>query len=131
MAPGGSAQVNLALTAPAAPGDYLLLLDVVSPSSGPLSSLGSQPAIVRVTVGAAPAPAPASSPAPAPHAPGPVTGASPDAGSPAPGAAAPDTTRAARSGRTDHRARARGLSHRHAGARLRPPRGSPVRLTRG
>jgi hypothetical protein len=57
MAPGGSAQSNLAITAPSAPGDYLLLLDVVTPGSGPLSAVGSSPAIVRVTVADAPAPA--------------------------------------------------------------------------
>jgi hypothetical protein len=55
--PGGSSAVDLALTAPAATGDYLLLLDVVAPSGGPLSAQGSEPAIIRVTVGEAPAPA--------------------------------------------------------------------------
>jgi hypothetical protein len=91
MAPGGSAQVNLALTAPADPGDYLLLLDVVSPAVGPLSSVGSQPAIVRVTVGAAPTPAPAT-PAPATPAPSTPVATAPAAGSPVPGAAVTDTT---------------------------------------
>jgi hypothetical protein len=96
MAPGGSAQVNLALTAPADPGDYLLLLDVVSPAVGPLSSVGSQPAIVRVTVGAAPTPAPATpapaTPAPATPAPSTPVATAPAAGSPVPGAAVTDTT---------------------------------------
>jgi hypothetical protein len=72
MAPGGSSALNVALTAPADAGDYLLLIDVVAPATGPLSSGGVHPAIVRVTVGPAAAPAPAANPAPD--------------GSPAPGA---------------------------------------------
>ena len=58
-APGGSASLALGVTAPDAPGTYLLLLDVVSASSGALSSHGSDPAIVRVTVVDPPAPTPA------------------------------------------------------------------------
>ncbi len=57
-APGGSASLALGVTAPDAPGTYLLLLDVVSASSGALSSHGSDPAIVRVTVVDPPAPTP-------------------------------------------------------------------------
>jgi hypothetical protein len=57
-APGGSADVVLNLVAPAEPGSYLLLLDVVAPEHGPLSSLGGDPAMVRVTVNALAAPAP-------------------------------------------------------------------------
>jgi hypothetical protein len=64
MAPGGSSALDLALTAPAAPGDYLLLVDVVTPATGALSSGGVRPAIVRVTVGAAPAIAPTPTPTP-------------------------------------------------------------------
>jgi hypothetical protein len=59
--PGGEAAVILDLVAPEAPGEYLLLLDVVSPVHGPLSALGSAPALVRVSVSEAP-PAPAPQP---------------------------------------------------------------------
>jgi hypothetical protein len=48
--PGGSVAVDLGVTAPDTPGEYLLLLDTISPTRGPLSALGSTPAIVRVTV---------------------------------------------------------------------------------
>jgi hypothetical protein len=50
-APGGSAALVLDLATPAAAGDYLLLLDAVSAEAGALSSHGSDPAIIRVTVG--------------------------------------------------------------------------------
>jgi hypothetical protein len=49
-APGGIAEAEVGLTVPDEGGEYLLLLDVVSPVSGPLSALGSEPAIVRVSV---------------------------------------------------------------------------------
>jgi hypothetical protein len=63
-APGGSAAVGLNVVAPAQAGDYLLLLDVVTPQHGALSTLGSTPAIVRVSVtGPTVAPSPAPSPA--------------------------------------------------------------------
>ena len=52
--PGGSVAVALEVTAPDSPGEYLLLLDTISPTRGPLSALGSAPALVRVTVTAAP-----------------------------------------------------------------------------
>jgi hypothetical protein len=42
--------VTLGVEAPEAPGDYLLLLDVVSAAHGPLSAVGSAPAIIRITV---------------------------------------------------------------------------------
>jgi hypothetical protein len=42
--------VTLQLTAPAATGSYLLILDVATPEHGTLSANGSPPAIVRVTV---------------------------------------------------------------------------------
>lgn len=58
FAPGGGAGIDLELVAPVDPGEYLLLLDVLSPSHGPVSALGSAPAIVRVTVSAALLPAP-------------------------------------------------------------------------
>ncbi|HEY6570870.1 MAG TPA: hypothetical protein VIZ22_11285 [Candidatus Limnocylindrales bacterium] len=61
--PGGSAAVGLAVVAPAQAGDYLLLLDVVSPTHGTLSTLGSTPALIRVSVTGQ---APAASPSPAP-----------------------------------------------------------------
>ena len=52
--PGGSVAVALEVTAPDSPGEYLLLLDTISPTRGPLSALGSAPALVRVTVTPAP-----------------------------------------------------------------------------
>ena len=65
--PGGSAAVGLNVVAPVQPGDYLLLLDVVTPTHGALSTLGSTPALVRVSVtGQAPAASPSPSPSPAP-----------------------------------------------------------------
>jgi hypothetical protein len=62
-APGGEGTVLVWLTTPAAPGDYLLLLDVVSPARGALSSLGAAPGLIRVTVTDAVAPSPGDSPA--------------------------------------------------------------------
>ena len=62
--PGGSAAVGLTVTAPDQAGEYLLLLDVVTPTHGALSTLGSTPSIIRVSVTgptvapAAPAPRP-------------------------------------------------------------------------
>lgn len=59
--PGGDVSVTLAVTAPSAPGEYLLLLDTISPARGSLSALGSAPALVRVTVtdpGPSPTPIP-------------------------------------------------------------------------
>jgi hypothetical protein len=55
-APGGDATVDLSVTAPATPGDYLLLLDVLSPAVGALSSHGTEPALIRVTVSGTGAP---------------------------------------------------------------------------
>ncbi len=60
--PGGATAAVLTLVAPATPGDYLLLLDVVSPANGSMSSLGSAPAIVRVTVAPVPEPSPVATP---------------------------------------------------------------------
>jgi hypothetical protein len=63
FAPGGASEVLLALQAPDVAGSYLLLLDVLTPESGPMSALGSAPAIIRVTVNAAaPTAPPAASP---------------------------------------------------------------------
>jgi hypothetical protein len=52
LAPGSSAVVDLALTVPTAPGDYLLVLDVVAPDLGSLVATGVDPTLVRVTVAA-------------------------------------------------------------------------------
>jgi hypothetical protein len=49
--PGASEQVSLALAAPADPGSYLLVLDVVSPLYGSLTAAGGAPVAVRVAVG--------------------------------------------------------------------------------
>ena len=51
-APGGDAMVDLNLLAPAIPGDYLLLVDVISPAHGALSAAGTEPALIRVSVSA-------------------------------------------------------------------------------
>ncbi len=63
-APAGVATALVAIVAPATPGSYLLVLDVVSPTHGPISALGSEPAIVRVTVGEKAAPTPVPTPIP-------------------------------------------------------------------
>ena len=44
------------LIAPPAPGDYLLLLDIVTPDRGSLVASGADPTLVRVTVSAATTP---------------------------------------------------------------------------
>jgi hypothetical protein len=54
LAPGATADASIGLTVPSAPGEYLLLLDVVTPQRGSLAASGWQPALVRVTVTAAP-----------------------------------------------------------------------------
>ncbi|MFL5679204.1 MAG: hypothetical protein ACJ77B_01235, partial [Chloroflexota bacterium] len=51
--PAGVARVVVDATAPAEPGDYLLMLDVVVPGTGSLAAKGVPPALVRVTVEAA------------------------------------------------------------------------------
>jgi hypothetical protein len=50
LGPGTGANISLAITAPATPGEYLLVLDVFDPRSGSLAALGVPPGIVRVTV---------------------------------------------------------------------------------
>jgi hypothetical protein len=50
LAPGKSADATIELTAPAAAGDYLLLLDIVTPEHGSLAAAGGNPTLVRVTV---------------------------------------------------------------------------------
>ena len=55
--PGGQATVGLTLTAPAAAGDYLVVLDIVSPVHGSLAATGVPIGQIRVTVGQAVSPA--------------------------------------------------------------------------
>jgi hypothetical protein len=50
LAPGASASIVIQTTAPSVPGEYLLVLDVVDPSTGSLAATGVPPGIVRVTV---------------------------------------------------------------------------------
>lgn len=50
LAPGAGADASFALIAPAAAGEYLLVLDVLDPAAGSLAALGVPPGIVRVTV---------------------------------------------------------------------------------
>ena len=58
LAPGTGSRVTFRLTAPTVPGDYLLLVDVITPKAGSLAVAGVPPGIVRVTVSGASAPAP-------------------------------------------------------------------------
>jgi hypothetical protein len=50
FAPGATMRTSLDLGAPEAPGEYLLVLDVVVPGLGSLTAHGADPAMVRVTV---------------------------------------------------------------------------------
>ena len=50
LTPGASVAVDFRMTAPAAAGQYLLVLDVVDPRTGSLAAAGVPPGIVRVTV---------------------------------------------------------------------------------
>jgi hypothetical protein len=50
LAPGKGIDVSVALVAPSAPGEYLLVLDVLDPQSGSLAAIGVPPGIVRITV---------------------------------------------------------------------------------
>ena len=50
MKPGASADVTMRLAAPAGPGEYLLVVDVLDPQRGSLVAAGVPPGIVRVTV---------------------------------------------------------------------------------
>jgi hypothetical protein len=56
LKPGVNVEAALDLTAPPAAGDYLLLLDIVTPERGSLIASGANPTLVRVTVTAAPTP---------------------------------------------------------------------------
>ncbi len=49
-APGSTERATLHLMAPDLPGEYLLILDVVSGSLGSLAAAGSNPVVIRVTV---------------------------------------------------------------------------------
>ncbi len=53
LQPGGSFDATLDLVAPTAPGDYLLVLDVLTPDQGSLVATGVDPTLVRITVVAA------------------------------------------------------------------------------
>ena len=50
LAPAKPIDRALALSVPASPGEYLLILDVVTPEHGSLIAAGVEPTIVRVTV---------------------------------------------------------------------------------
>jgi hypothetical protein len=50
LAPGKTADATLELTAPTAAGEYLLMLDIVTPEHGSLVASGGNPTLVRVTV---------------------------------------------------------------------------------
>jgi len=54
LEPGVSLDAVLGLTAPDVAGDYLLVLDVVTPERGSLIASGAEPTLVRVTVVVAP-----------------------------------------------------------------------------
>lgn len=56
LKPGVSVEATLGLTTPSAPGQYLLLLDIVTPERGSLVASGADPTLVRVVVLAAPTP---------------------------------------------------------------------------
>ncbi|MDP9481920.1 MAG: hypothetical protein M3P84_01710 [Chloroflexota bacterium] len=55
--PGGEATVQLALTAPTTPGDYLVILDISSPLHGSLAASGVAVGQIRVNVAPAVSPA--------------------------------------------------------------------------
>ena len=50
LAPRVTTDAVLAISVPAAPGDYLLVLDVITPDNGSLIAAGVEPTIVRVAV---------------------------------------------------------------------------------
>ena len=54
---GSVATPKLRLFAPSVPGDYLLILDILTPEAGSLTARGVEPPLIRVTVGANTAPA--------------------------------------------------------------------------
>jgi hypothetical protein len=68
MGPRSVVRADLVVFAPSAPGDYLLVLDILTPEAGSLAALGVEPTIVRVHV-AKPEPVATPSTEPAPAAP--------------------------------------------------------------
>ncbi len=58
LAPGQEATVDLRLIAPSLAGEYLLVIDLLSPLHGSLAAAGAPPASVRITVYPAPPPRP-------------------------------------------------------------------------
>ena len=50
FAPGSIVNADLKLYAPTVVGDYLLVLDILSPEQGSLTALGVEPTIIRVRV---------------------------------------------------------------------------------
>ena len=54
LEPGTTVDATLGLAVPATPGQYLLVLDVVTPDKGSLAAIGVPPTMVRVTVLPAP-----------------------------------------------------------------------------
>ncbi len=50
LAPGATERVSLRLTAPDLPGEYLLVLDLMSAIDGSITAAGGEPVVVRVTV---------------------------------------------------------------------------------
>jgi hypothetical protein len=50
LKPGVSVDASVALTTPTAPGQYLLLLDIVTPERGSLVASGADPTLIRITV---------------------------------------------------------------------------------
>jgi hypothetical protein len=76
--PRGVAKATLRMFAPSAAGDYLLLIDIVTPQAGSLAAHGVEPTIVRVHV-AEPTPAAPTSAAPTSAAP---TSAAPTSAAP-------------------------------------------------
>jgi hypothetical protein len=52
LKPGAKAAVDLQALAPPAAGEYLLMLDVVTPDRGSLVASGANPTLIRVTVSA-------------------------------------------------------------------------------
>jgi len=52
LEPRAVAKADVVYFAPSAPGDYLLILDILTPELGSLSALGVDPTIVRVHVAA-------------------------------------------------------------------------------
>jgi hypothetical protein len=56
LKPGASAAADIHALAPPAAGDYLLMLDIVTPDRGSLVASGADPTLIRVTVSAASTP---------------------------------------------------------------------------